>query len=111
MELIRSCSANEVVEVIEKNAGLLLVHFTSTLASSSEFVKKELELIAPLFEGSLAIVEVEMPLQDLGLIKSYRLEEIPTLILFNGSDEVERFEAIRLPEELKELLEAAVSFY
>jgi len=111
MAKIRTYTADEVVTVIEGNNGLLLVHFGSPLASSCDFVRKELEMVSPLHEGSLSIAEVELPLQDVELLRRYAIEEIPTLILFKERKEVERLEKILLPEEFKELLDSCLSFY
>ncbi|MCI0650863.1 MAG: thioredoxin family protein [Planctomycetes bacterium] len=103
---------NEVSRAIQQNEGLLLVHFGSPLASPCEFVRQELETIAPEFEEQrLHFAEVELPLQNFELIQAFGLEEVPTLILFFGSQEVERLERILLPEELKEFLDTALSYY
>jgi len=111
MARIHTYSANEVVGVIAANRGLLLVHFGSPLASSCEFIRKELQAIAPLFEKRLEIAEVELPLQDVEVLRKYSIEEIPTLILFRGSDEVERLEKVMLPDELRGFLDSCASFY
>ena len=112
MSHVTTYSPDEIVQVIGRNSGLFLVHFGSPLASACEFVKQELEALAGQFDGSpIHFAEVELPLQDFELIQSYNLEEIPTLILFADDGEVERLERILLPEELKEFLETAMSFY
>ncbi len=111
MKSLKSYRADEVAQAIDQNDGLFLVHFGSPLASSCEFVHKELELLASRFASAVTFGEVELPLQDLELIQRYRIEEIPTLILFHGDNEVERLERILLPEELCGFLEAAASFY
>ena len=111
MAKIHTYTANEVVQVIAENRGLLLVHFGSPLASSCDFVHKELEMIAPVFEERLQLAEVELPLQDVEVLRRYSIEEIPTVILFRGATEVERLEQIFLPEEFREYLETCVSFY
>ena len=110
MERIQTYRSDEVNRVIDQNSGLLLVHFGSPLASSCEFLRKELELLAPRFEGRVLFGEVA-PLEDLQLIGKYQIEEIPTLILFRGSTEVERLERLLLPEDLREFLVLAASFY
>lgn len=111
MSRIQTYSAAEFVPVVSRNEGLLLVHCGSPLASSCEFVRKELEDLAPVFEDQLRLVEVEVPLQDVEILRRYAIEEIPTLILFRGDQEVERLERILLPAELKEFLDDCLSFY
>ncbi|MFN0057051.1 MAG: thioredoxin family protein [Planctomycetota bacterium] len=111
MERIKTYSANQVSEAIAKNSSLMLVHFGSPLASTCEFVRRELELLADEFEGRILFAEVELPLQDLELIHRYEIEDIPTLILFLGDKEVERLDQVLAPEELRELLESSASFY
>ena len=111
MERIKAYSANQVSEAIARNRGLLLVHFGSPLASTCEFVRRELELLAGEFESRIVFAEVELPLQDLELIHRYEIEDIPTLILFRGDAEVERLDQVLAPEELRDLLESSASFY
>ena len=111
MSNIRQIAAAEVTGVIAENRDLLLVHFGSPLASSCDFVHKQLEMVAPLYEDRLGIAEVELPLQDVDVLRRYAIEEIPTLILFRGEEEVERLESILLPEEFREFLETCCSFY
>ena len=111
MARIQTYTPGEVVGVIADNRGLLLVHFGSPLASSCEFVRKELEMISPMFAERLALAEVELPLQDVEVLRRYAIEEIPTLILFRGCEEVERLERILLPEEFREFVETCLAFY
>ena len=111
MERIQTITADQVDQAVEQNSGLLFVHFGSPLASSCEVVRQQLEAVAPLFTDRVSFAEVEIPLQDLDLIQRFTLETIPTLILFAGSEPVERLEHLMLQEELVELLEMATSFY
>jgi thioredoxin-like negative regulator of GroEL len=111
MARIRTYSVDEVVRVIDENTGLILVHFGSPLASSCDFVRRELEMVAPIHESRLRLAEVELPLQDVEVLRRYSIEEIPTLILFSDRTEVERLERILLPEEFREFVESCLSFY
>ena len=111
MENITTYTANEVSHAIQRNRGLLLIHFGSPLASSCELVHKELARMAPGFDGRLGFAEVELPLQDLELIQKYGIESLPTLILYQGSEEVERVERLMLEDELQEFLELSHSYY
>ena len=111
MQGIKTYRSDEVTQAVQGNKGLFLIHFGSPLASSCEFVHKELELLAPRFGKFISFGEVDLPLQDLELIQTYRIEEIPTLVLFDGKVDVERLERVLLPEEFCEFLETAVSFY
>lgn len=112
MSKVTVFKAVEVRQAVEKNKGLILVHFGSPLASPCEFVRQELEMLSSAFpEGLIEFAEVELPLKDFELIQEFKIEEVPTLILFKENQEVERMEKILLPEELKEFLELAVSYY
>jgi len=108
---IRSYSAEQVLDLIGTNRGLLLVHFGSPLASSSDFVCKELEILMDGFIGRVGFANVELPLQDIDLLRRYSIEEIPTLILFSGCVEVERLTQIFLPNELRDFLENCCSYH
>jgi thioredoxin-like negative regulator of GroEL len=108
---IHTYTPGEVVDVIAANRGLLLVHFGSPLASSCEFVHKELEAVAPHYGERLQIAEVELPLQDVEVLRRYSIEEIPSVILFRGNSEVERLERILLPDEFREFIDACLAFY
>ena len=69
MERIRTYKPDEVTLAVQQNEALLLLHFGSALASSCELIHRQLESLAPVFEGRVAFAEVELPLQDLELIQ------------------------------------------
>jgi len=110
MPRIKFYLTDEVATLISENEGLVLVHFCSPLHSTCDFVHRELDLLAPGFESKVQFAEVE-PLKDLDFAQAYAIEHLPTLILFQGAEEVERIDRVMLPEELSEFLEAAASFY
>lgn len=111
MDPIRTYRADELTRAIANNRGLLLLHFGSPLASPCELIHRQLETLAPLFEGRLDFGEVELPLQDLELIGTFRIEDVPTLLIFQGQKEIERLDAVLTIEALKNTLESVVSFY
>ncbi|MEM7166768.1 MAG: thioredoxin family protein [Planctomycetota bacterium] len=111
MERIRTYKPDEVTVAVQQNEALLLLHFGSALASSCELIHRQLQSLAPVFEGRVEFAEVELPLQDLELIQRFGIEDVPTLVLFQGSEEVERFDSVQTTEALNDFLEAAVSFY
>ncbi|MCA8959182.1 MAG: hypothetical protein KDC38_01665 [Planctomycetes bacterium] len=110
MSQIKSCTGDEVLTLIRENRGLLLVHFYSPLHSSSDFLSRGLNLVAPHFLGRVQFAEVQ-PLQDLEIAQGFAIDQLPTLILFVHDREVERIEHVMLPEELSEFLETAAAFY
>lgn len=111
MDPIKTFRADEVSRAIESNRGLLLLHFGSPLASSCELIHRQLETLAPLYQSRVGFGEVELPLQDLEMIRNYRIDEVPTLLLFHGQKEVERLDHVLSTEALKEFLDTALSFY
>ena len=111
MERIRTYKPDEVTLAVQQNEALLLLHFGSALASSCELIHRQLESLAPVFEARIEFAEVELPLQDLELIQRFGIEDVPTIVLFQGSKEVERLDSVQTTEALHDFLEAAVSFY
>jgi thioredoxin-like negative regulator of GroEL len=96
---------------LEFNDGLMLVHFGSPLVSSCSFAQRSLALIAPDFVGQLQIATVDVPLQDVKKLQKFSIRTVPTLVLFDGSREVERLDKILLPAELRFFLRDAMAFY
>lgn len=111
MEKIVTLKADEITTVIAQNRGMLFVHFGSPLASSCEVVHKILDELAPEFAGRIRFAELELPLQDLELIRRFSIETIPTLVLFRGDTEVERLEQLMQESDLRDLLRMAASYY
>ena len=111
MSKITSYNSSQIVEAIRGNTGLLFVHFASALASSCDVLRRELESSAPLFAGVVDFAEVEVSLSDMELIHAHRLEQIPTLVLYRGSEEVERLDALLGLEDLQQFLHDSVSYY
>lgn len=111
MERIKTYRPAEVTVAVQQNEALLLLHFGSALASSCELIHRQLESLAPIFEARVEFGEVELPLVDLELIQRFGIEDVPTLVLFHGSQEVERLDSVQTTEALTDFLEAAVSFY
>ena len=98
-------------EQISCNQELLLVHFTSSLVTSCSFMRRSLALIAPEFRGQIQFSEVEVRLQEIAFLRRYSIGTVPTLVIYDGSQEVERLERILLPAELRIFFKDSVAFY
>ncbi|MGE4601769.1 MAG: hypothetical protein AAEJ65_02575, partial [Planctomycetota bacterium] len=48
---------------------------------------------------------------EVGFLKHYSIRTVPTLVVFDGPDEVERLERILLPAELRIFFKDSVAFY
>ena len=96
---------------VSENQGLLLVHFTSPMVTSCSFMRRSLALIAPEFREQVNFTEVEVRLQEVRFMKHYSIRAVPTLVIFDGSNEVERLDRILLPAELRVFLKDSVAFY
>ncbi|MEM7260661.1 MAG: thioredoxin family protein [Planctomycetota bacterium] len=110
MTRIKCYGVGEAAPLIAANTGLLLVHFYSPLQSASSTLHRELDDVAPTFDGRIQFAEVE-PLKDRELAQDLAIEHLPTLILFQGTEEVERVEGDMQPEALAEFLDTVASFY
>lgn len=111
MTKITTYDRDQIEGAIQANDRLLFVHFTSSLASSSQVVHRDLEELVPQFTGQVEFAEVEVALSDLGLIQSRRLEQLPTLVLFHRDREVERLDTLLGAEDLAQFLRDALSYY
>ncbi|MGE3166816.1 MAG: thioredoxin family protein [Planctomycetota bacterium] len=110
MAEIKTYHGDEVMRAIDQNQGLLFVHFSSPLASACEQVHRDLAALV-MHLDLVEVGEVEVPLQELEVIRRYRIEQIPTLVLFNGVTEVERLDDVPSREDLKQFLLDSVSYY
>lgn len=111
MAKITTYAAQELSEVVANNTGLLLVHFSSTLASSTETLRHSLEQLPSEVTDFLEVAEVDVPVTDSDLIAAYGLQQLPTLLLFSEADSVERLEWAPDAEELAQFLLPCASYY
>ncbi|MDE0959629.1 MAG: thioredoxin family protein [Planctomycetota bacterium] len=96
---------------LDQNDGLLLVHFGSPLVASCGFTQRSLALIAPEFLDQIKFCTIDIPLQEVQILRQYSLRVVPTLLLFDGDREIERLDRILLPAELRLFFRDAVAFY
>ena len=101
----------ELEEHLDRSDGLSLVHFGTPLVSACSFTQRSLALISPDFGQQVQFATVDVPLQEIDVLRQYSLRTVPTLVLFDGGREVERLERILLPAELRLFLQDAVAFY
>lgn len=99
-----------VHEVIESNHGLFLVTFSFPGTQVYQTFRKELSSVAERFESWIRFGEVLVSAEPT-LVQDFDLTSFPTLLLFQGADEVERVEQFWAPEPLTEYLETIQSFY
>ncbi|MFN0059780.1 MAG: thioredoxin family protein [Planctomycetota bacterium] len=103
-------AAERIHETIAENQGLFLLNFYFPLAGPSEFLRKDLEQLSQLFNDAINFGEVELPYWS-ALIREFAVRSIPTLLLFNGSAEVERVERFWTIDALRDYLQLASSYY
>lgn len=99
-----------VHDVIEQNVGLFLVTFSFPGAQVYQTFREELTVVASRFESWIRFGEVLVSAEP-SLVQDFDLTSFPTLLLFQGADEVERVEQFWAPEPLTEYLETIQSFY
>ena len=92
-------------------AGLQLVHFGSSLVTSCNFMRRSLSIISPEFQGDLQMIEIELQLTQVEVVQRFQVRSLPTILIFNGDQIVERLERILLPAELRQFLQDTVSFH
>ncbi|OUU23555.1 MAG: hypothetical protein CBC13_05175 [Planctomycetia bacterium TMED53] len=96
---------------LRSTGGLQLVHFGSSLVTSCNFMRRSLSIISPEFQGTLPMIEVELQLTQVDVVQRYQVRSLPTILVFNGIEVVERLERILLPAELRQFLQDTVSFH
>ena len=101
----------QLEEKIFENEGLLLVHFSSSMVTSCAFMRRSLALISPEFRDFIEFSEVEVRLQEVNFLKQYSIRTVPTLVIYDGAEEVERLDRILLPTELRIFLKDSVAYY
>ncbi len=98
-------------QYIQSSGGLQLVHFGSSLVTSCNFMRRSLSIISPEFQGALQMIEVELQLTQVEVVQRYQVRSLPTILIFNGQNVVERLERILLPAELRQFLQDTVSYH
>jgi thioredoxin 1 len=65
------------------------------------------EEVASEYQGKVQVVKVNVD-QNRNVPAEYRISSIPTLVMFKGGDEVERFVGFRSKKELKSIIDKHV---
>ncbi|MGB1397158.1 MAG: thioredoxin family protein [Planctomycetota bacterium] len=94
-----------------RSGGLKLVHFGSSLVTSCNFMRRSLSIISPEFQNHLQMIEVELQLSQVEVVQRFQVRSLPTILIFDGVQVVERLERILLPAELRQFLQDTVSFH
>ncbi len=111
MAQVQNYSAAQFLETVDRHTGLEFVHFSSPLFSGCKYISKQFRTLARQFDAQLSFSEVAIELQQTDLIRTFEVEQLPTLILLQEGVEVERIESVLPPDELTEFLELCASFY
>ena len=111
MQQVQTYSAAQFLDNMSRHSGFEFVHFSSPLFSGCEFISRQFRAFAKLFGQYLNFGEVSVELQHTELIRTFEVEQLPTLILLQDGSEVERLESLLSPQELRQILELCMSFY
>lgn len=94
--------------IVEKVSGVALVDFWAEWCAPCRVFAPVLDEIAAEYAGSVTVAKLNVD-QGRNTAAKYEIRAIPTIILFRGGKEVERFVGITKKETLVERLEAAIS--
>ena len=111
MPQVEAYRSETVVETVQRSKGLLLIHFGSPLASFSHYVSVEFRVLAEEFDGRVSFAEVNVVPDAYSVIQAYQIENLPLQILFSDGNPVERLEMPLPLSELRNFVEAAVSYH
>ncbi|MCA8963008.1 MAG: hypothetical protein KDC38_20940, partial [Planctomycetes bacterium] len=99
--MLRRHSPDEIFDVIADNDGLFLLNFSLPSISICATLRSDLERLSDTFESQIEIGEVQLAPQT-DLIMEFGLTSIPTLLLFQGPNEIERVEQFWTFDALEE---------
>ena len=117
MAKIHSSNAEQIIALATDSLsdtareGLVLVHFASPLYSGSQRVTEHLRQLPEELDAFVEFREFQLNSEDASMIRRFDIEQLPTMLIFQNGQIVERIEVLMDPEDLENTLRNVVSFY
>lgn len=106
-DLIKSLGDANFKDFITTAQTPVLVDFWADWCGPCKMIAPVVEEIAGEYQGKVQVAKVNVD-QNRAIPERFKISSIPTLVMFKGGSEVERFVGFRTKKELKSILDKHV---
>ena len=103
-DLIKNLEDGSFKEYIASAQTPVLVDFWAEWCGPCKMIAPVVEEIASEYQGKIQVAKVNVD-NNRAIPSEYKISSIPTLVMFKGGNEVERFVGFRTKKELKSILD------
>lgn len=106
-DLIKSLGDANFKDYVSTTQIPVLVDFWADWCGPCKMIAPVIEEIAGEYQGKVQVAKVNVD-QNRNIPAEFKISSIPTLVMFKGGSEVERFVGFRTKKELKSILDKHV---
>ncbi|HBV95742.1 MAG: thioredoxin [Peptococcaceae bacterium BICA1-7] len=103
-DLIKNLDDGTFKDFLATTETPVLVDFWAEWCGPCKMIAPVVEEIANEYQGKIQVAKVNVD-QNRGVPAEYKINSIPTLVMFKGGSEVDRFVGFRTKKELKTILD------
>jgi len=103
-DLLKNLEDSTFKEFISTNQTPVLVDFWAEWCGPCKMIAPVIEEIASEYQGKIQVAKVNVD-ENRAIPAEFKVNSIPTLVLFKGGAEVDRFVGFRAKKELKSILD------
>lgn len=106
-DLIKNLGDANFKDYVSTTQSPVLVDFWADWCGPCKMIAPVIEEIAGEYQGKVQVAKVNVD-QNRAIPAEFKISSIPTLVMFKGGSEVERFVGFRTKKELKSILDKHV---
>jgi len=100
-------TSEEFAEKVLNAPQMVIVNFSASWSSSCQILDPEFEAISKEYQGRVIFAKLDVD-QNEELTGQWNVDGVPTLIFFNGGQEINRIKGIVMRDKLRRQVEGAL---
>jgi thioredoxin 1 len=100
-------TSEDFAEKVLNAPQMVIVNFSASWSSSCQILDPEFEVISKEYQGRVIFAKLDVD-QNEDLTGQWNVDGVPTLIFFNGGQEINRIKGIVMRDKLRRQVEGAL---